>query len=190
MDMDPYFISTLSIWGTLPNFLITTLQTAVHFQHFNFKKHDGTLGKKCLMDSLTLDRNQQTTSVWWKWIPTSSPPFKFEAHFPVSLSQYFKLLYIFNNWISRNMMVPLEKCVWWIAWRWMGTNRLHQFDGQGHPLHLHSSNLRHTFQFSHHGTSNCCTHLSVNNKEPDGTHGKECMMDSLTIDGHQETASP
>ena len=146
-------------------------------------------------------------------------------------------------------MVPLEKCVWWIAWRWMGTNRLHQFDGHGHPLHLHPSNLRHTSQFLHHSTSNSCTfstckgknnmivrleksvwwvawrsmdinwlhdiighgglhrlhssnwrhtsqfsHHSTSNyctfsaRLTDSAPGKESLMNSQTIDGHQQTA--
>ena len=87
-------------------------------------------------------------------------------------------------------IVPLEKTVWWIARRLMGTNRLHHLNVHRRLLHFHSSNLKHTSKFPHHSTSNCCTFLSVNNKEPDGTHGKECLMDSLKFDGHQETSSP
>jgi hypothetical protein len=158
MGKDLPFIPNHQIWGTLPSFLIRTLQTLVHF-HKKSKKTYGTCEQGCLLGSQTLDGHQRTASPSWTRTYPSSPIIKFEAHFPVSSSQHFKLWYIFTKKTWKRM-VPVNKGVCWVARRSMDTNKLHSLHGQGPALHPQSSNLRHTSQFNHQNTSNFGTFSS------------------------------
>ena len=174
-------------WTSSPCLLIRfeahfPVSSSQHFKlmYMSSSISDGTREHVCRLGTQTLDGHQPTTDSSRTW--TSSPCLliRFEAHFPVSSSQHFKLMYMSSS-ISDGTR---EHGVGWVPRRSMDTNQPQILQGHGPPHPAYSSDLRHTSQFPHHSTSNLCTcHLSIS----DGTREHVCRLGTQTLDGHQPT---
>ena len=150
-------------------------------------KQDGTREEECRMGSQTLDGHQRTAGPRRTWTNPSSPIIKFEAHFPVSSSQHFKLLYAFMRYRLRQDGTREEECR-------MGSQTL-----DGHQLTAFLSRRR-TYpsspiiKFEAHFPVSSSQHFKLlyafrrYHPKQDGTLEQECRMGSQTLDGHQPTA--
>ena len=156
-----------------------------YIQYMSSFISDGTREHVCRLATQTLDGHQPTTHSLRTW--TSSPCLLigFEAHFPLSSSQHFKLRYI--QYISSFISVVLvNMSVGWLPRRSMDTNQ--------QQIRLRTltsspclpSDLRHTSHFPHHSTSNFGT-FSTSSFISDGTREHVCRLATQTLDGHQPT---
>jgi hypothetical protein len=140
------------------------------------------------MGRQTLDWHQQTASPSRIWTYPSSPILKFQAHFPVSSSQRFKLLYILRKYHSKPDGACEQQCR-------LGTQTL---DGQGRTASYLS-----TWTYPSPQLIRYAPHFPVSSPQrfkllyilmkfhlkPDGTREQQCRLGSQTLDGHQQTAS-